>query len=362
MKRVLCVVSKLNTGGAETFLMKILRTIDRQEYVLDFIVSADGLYDEEVLALGGKVYKIPLRTERPIQVFKEIKRIVKENKYRYFMKLCDTPVGILDVLAAKAGGAKRITVRSCNAATNSSWIKERVYGLIRPFFNALIHCKIAPSTLAAKYTFGKNAVKKGEVARLNNGVDLNVYRFDPVGRKKIRDEFDIDDDTLLLGHIGRFSRQKNHKFLIEVFAQYHGWNKNAKLMLVGEGELKNEIQELVKRYQLEDAVIFTGVRRDIPQILSAMDVFVFPSFHEGMPNTVIEAQATGLPVVLADTITKEADITGLLEYRSLAEPADDWAEAVISKMQIERTDHTKAFVDNRYDIQSVVEQFITLVF
>lgn len=362
MKRVLCVVSKLNTGGAETFLMKILRTIDRQEYVLDFIVSADGIYDEEVLALGGKVYKVPLRTEHPIQVYKEIERIVKENEYRYFMKLCDTPIGILDVLAARAGGAKRITVRSCNAATNSSWIKERIYGLIRPFFNALIDCKIAPSTMAAEYTFGKKAVKKGKVALLNNGVDLSVYRFEPAGRKQIRDEFNIDDDTVLLGHIGRFSRQKNHAFLIEVFAQYHTRNKHAKLMLVGEGELKNQIQELIKKYQLKDAVIFTGVRKDIPQILSAMDVFVFPSFYEGMPNTVIEAQATGLPVVLSDTITKEADITGLLEYRSLAESADVWAKAVISKMQTERTDHTKDFIDNRYDMQSVVEQFITLVF
>ena len=342
--------------------MKILRTINRDEYTLDFIVSANGLYDEEVLALGGKVYKVPLRTEHPVEVYMEIKRIVKENKYRYFMKLCDTPVGILDVLAARAGGAKRITVRSCNAATNSSWIKERIYGLIRPFFNALVDCKIAPSTLAAEYTFGKKTVKKGNVALLNNGVDLSIFRFDPVGRKQIRDEFNIDDDTVLLGHIGRFSRQKNHMFLIEVFAQYHRWNKNARLMLVGEGELKNEIEELIKRYHLEDVVIFTGVRRDIPQILSAMDVFVFPSFHEGMPNTVIEAQATGLPVVLADTITREADITGLLEYRSLAESADSWAKAVISKMRIGRTDHTKAFIDNRYDIQSVVEQFITLVF
>lgn len=362
MKRVLCVVSKLNTGGAETFLMKILRTIDRQEYVLDFIVSADGLYDEEVLALGGKVYKVPLRTEHPIQVFKEIKRIVKENNYRYFMKLCDTPVGILDVLAARAGGAKRITVRSCNAATNSSWIKERIYGLLRPFFNALIHCKIAPSTLAAEYTFGKKAVKKGNVALLNNGVDLSVYRFDPIGRKQIRNEFNIDDTTVLLGHIGRFSRQKNHRFLIEVFAQYHAQNENTKLMLVGEGELKLQTQEMIKRYRLEDAVIFTGVRKDIPQILSAMDVFVFPSFHEGMPNTVIEAQATGLPVVLADTITKEADITGLLEYRSLEESADCWSKAIAGKTQTERADQAKAFMDNRYDIHSVVEQFITLVF
>ena len=362
MKRVLCVVSKLNTGGAETFLMKILRTINREEYVLDFIVSADGFYDKEVRALGGKVYKVPLRTEHPIAVYKAIKTIVKENKYRYFMKLCDTPVGILDILAARAGGAKRIVVRSCNAATNSSWIKERIYGLMRPFFNSLIDCKIAPSTLAAEYTFGKKAVKKGKVTLLNNGVDLSIYRFDALGRKQIRDEFNIDDGTTLFGHIGRFNRQKNHAFLLEVFAQCHRQNKNTKLILVGEGELKNEIQESAKKYQIEEAVIFAGVRRDIPQLLSAMDVFVFPSFHEGMPNTVIEAQATGLPVVLSDTITREADITGLLEYRSLTESANDWARVATSKMRPERTDYAEDFISNRYDIQSVVEQFTTLVF
>ena len=129
MKRVLCVVSSLNAGGAETFLMKVFRTIDRSKYMFDFIVSADGIYEEEVLELGGKIFKVSLRTKNPLKVFNEIRTIVKENQYHYFFKLADTPLaGLIDILAAKLGGAKWISVRSCNASTNSSKITSRSDG------------------------------------------------------------------------------------------------------------------------------------------------------------------------------------------------------------------------------------------
>ena len=166
----------------------------------------------------------------------------------------------------------------------------------------------------------------------------------------------------MVGHIGRFMTQKNHAFLLDIFNQIYTQNNNAVLLLVGTGELQAQIKEKIKALGLEKNVIFTGVRSDVPQLLSAMDVFVFPSFYEGMPNTVIEAQATGLPCVIADTITSEADITGLVKYLSLSDSADKWAETAFELAKSERKDTKEEFIKNKYDIESVAQEFVRLVF
>lgn len=362
MKRVLCVVSSLNTGGAETFLMKVLRSIDKTKYILDFIVSAPGVYDDEVKQLGGTIYTVPLRTEYPIETFLEIRSIVKLNGYQYFLKLCDTPIGVTDLLAAKLGGANRISVRSCNASSNTSIKKELLYSFLRPLFNGLSDCKIAPSDLAAVYTFGKKTFQKGQVKKLKNGVDLKVFNFDENGRKYVRDEFSVSDKTVLVGHIGRFNQQKNHEFLLKVFAEYHLMNPDSKLLLVGTGELLEQTKEVVELHHLSDYVIFAGVRRDIPQVLSAIDVFLLPSFYEGMPNTVIEAQTTGLNCIVSDRVTREANVTGLVKYVPIDSP-QKWCENILDcDIKQSRVNFFNDKLYNEYGIESTVDTFVSYVF
>ena len=155
--------------------------------------------------------------------------------------------------------------------------------------------------------------------------------------------------------------QKNHSFLLDIFNEIHKQNQNTVLMLVGKGELKDKIKEKIKALNLEDSVIFTGVRSDIPALLSAMDVFVFPSFYEGMPNTVIEAQATGLPCLIADTITKEANVTGLVRYMPLKAP-EEWAKEALNMISDTRMQTKKIMIENGYDIESVSKEFVRLVF
>lgn len=362
MKKVICVVASLNAGGAETFLMKVLRCIDKSEYMMDFIVSAPGIYDEEVTLLGGKIYRVPLRSEHPIKTFNQIRSIVKNNKYNNFLKLCDTPIGMFDLLAAKMGGATHISVRSCNASSNTSRKKETMYSILRPMFNALSDCKIAPSDLAAKYTFGEKCFQKGSVKKLNNGIDLSVFKYSEKDRKAVRKEYGIEEETELLGHIGRFSHQKNHIFLINVFNSYHKIKPNAKLLLVGNGELIEDVHKYVKDLGLDEFVIFGGIKKNIPQILSAMDCFILPSFYEGMPNTVIEAQAIGLPCIISDTITREANITGLVQYVSLDDSFNQWAEVVNEQIFRNRKNVKDLFLRAGYDIQSVVREFEQLIF
>ena len=189
---------------------------------------------------------------------------------------------------------------------------------------------------------------------------MNVVRYDPLWADKIRREFSLEGKTVI-GHIGRFNKQKNHAFLLEVFAKIHQSNPNVVLLLVGKGELEQQICQQAQQLGVENSVIFTGVRQDVPALLSAMDVMVFPSFYEGMPNVIIEAQATGLHCVVADTITKTANISGLVEYLSLSKSAQEWADCALSKVDLERKNMNDAFIKHQYDIQSVANVFKTLI-
>lgn len=361
MQRLLCIVSSLDTGGAETFLMKVYRTLDRSKYQIDFIVSADGYYDNEVSSLGGILYKIPLRSEHPIKVYKAIKKIVKQNKYEIVLKLGNRPMSVVDLIAAKRGGAKVLAMRSCNALVNLSFKQRLIDRIFRPILNRVANVKLAPSDLAAIYTFGNKKYQNREVAIIHNGVDINLFKYDEIARKKIREELGVGDN-LLVGHIGRFSRQKNHKFILPVFAKVKEINPKAKLLLVGTGELIDKVKSQAEDLAIIDDVIFAGIRSDVPALLSAMDVFVLPSLYEGMPNTVIEAQATGLGCVITDVITRQANIIDKVAYLPLNENYEEWAREVIKMVGIMRKDATLDFINAGYDIESVKETFVKTIF
>ncbi len=364
MKRLLCIVGSMNAGGAETFLMKLYRKIDKSHFQMDFAVAtADkGYYDDEILSMGGRIYQINPKSSGIIRNFQEIKKLVKREKYDYVMRTSQHSLSALELFAARLGGAKTTVFRSSNSNTTSTKSKEV---LIHRFFRFLprwnANIKLAPSTEAAEFMFGKNCVKKGKAILLHNALDLNVYSFDEQTRNHIRKEFSIDDNVKIIGHVGRFSKQKNHSFLLDIFSEIHKKNPDTVLMLVGKGELEDKIKEKIKALNLDGSVIFTGVRSDIPALLSAMDVFVFPSFYEGMPNTVIEAQATGLPCLIADTITKEANVTGLVRYMPLKVP-EEWAKEALNMISDTRMQTKEIMIKNGYDIENVSKEFVRLVF
>lgn len=359
MNKILCILDSLNAGGAETFLMKIGRCTPAEQCQFDFVVSMDGgTYTQEVLERGSKIHVIPPRRKDLRGAFFGIKNIVRENGYTRVLKLGDSPLLAVDLIAARLGGAKWLGFRSCNALTGLSAKSKIVNCVMRPVLNAVANVKLAPSMLAAEFTFGKRCAHK-DVCLIHNGVDLNVFHFDMEGRERVRKEFSLED-KFVVGHIGRFHKQKNHRFLLEVFASIRTNRSDAMLLLVGTGEMEDTIRTWVKELGLEPYVIFTGSRFDVPQILSAMDVFVFPSFHEGMPNTVIEAQSTGLPCVIADTITKEANITGLVTYLPLTASVKEWAATAQSAAETVRKDTHSDFLANGYDIESVSKELRTL--
>lgn len=361
MKRVLCIVSSLNAGGAETFLMKIHRGVDREKYQLDFLVMSDGIgvYESEVEERGGRIFRATAKTKNPIKCFFDIKRIVKENQYEYVMRVNQHSLSAIDLLAAKAGGAKKLIMRSSNAGSASTF-GEILHRLFIFLPKIVPNVKIAPSTEAAEYTFGKGSVEKGKAFLLHNGLDYEVYKFDFSSREKMRGELGLKGITV--GHVGRFSKQKNHSFLIDVFDNILKLNDDARLVTVGVGELEDEVKKKAGELGISEKILFLGRRSDVAKIMSAFDVLVFPSLYEGMPNVIIEAQANGLPCVISDTITPEADITGLVKYISLDKSSGEWAMEALDSVGEERIGTREFFEREKYTAEQVTARFIELVF
>ena len=362
-KRLLCIIGNMNAGGAETFLMKIYRSLDRSKYQMDFCINEQNecFYENEIKELGGKIYRIPAKSQS-IKLFKNgLSDCVKSGNYKYVLRITSSAMGFMDLKIAKKSGVRICSARSSNSNDGKSIKAKAAHVLGKLLYSKYVDVKIAPSDLAAKYTFGKKAYRCGDIHILHNALDLNVYQFDEQARNNIRKEFSISDNVRIIGHVGRFMLQKNHTFLLDVFNEIHKQNHETVLMLVGKGELEDKIKEKIKALNLDDSVIFTGVRSDVSALLSAMDVFVFPSFYEGMPNTVIEAQATGLPCLIADTITKEADVTGLVRYMPLKAPKD-WAETALNMISDTRMQTKEIMIQKGYDIESVSKEFVRLVF
>ena len=359
-------MNSLNRGGAETFMVKLCNNIDREKYRMDFCVKSmgEGVYEPELRSLGCEIYHTTMRTENAFKCFFDIIKYVRKGKYKKVLVVSEFSLSGLDIIAAKLGGAKKCSMRSTNASFQSRKFNN-IHKFFKPLTMFLPNVMIAPSSEAGAFTFGKKNMEKGKVKILHNGLPCEKYDFNNESREKIRKSLGVENNKVVC-HVGRFSNQKNHRFLIDVFEKLAGIDENMKFILVGKGGKSGkeaEIKEKVKNLDLEDKVLFLGERNDVPQILSAADILVFPSLFEGMPNVVIESQAAGLPSVISDSITPEADITGIVKYLPLSKGAEYWAEETLKLLNsYERRSYINEIKDAGYDIESTVKRFTELVF
>ena len=351
-QRLLCIISGMNRGGAETFLMKVYRVLDKNKYQMDFCVNTEGAYDEEIRKMGGKIFYIPTKSKNLLKSFFAIKRIVKENKYKSVLRTSQQSLATLDLMAAKMGGAKKLIYRSSNAGLTGGKLSKLINKIFSFLPKVIPNVKVAPSTEAAKFVFGKKSVEKNEVFILHNALKYENFKFNEESRERIRKELKIDD-KFVYGHVGRFNIQKNHEFLLEIFKHIHEREQNSVLILIGEGELKQRILNKINELNIENSVILLEPKQNINEYMMAMDLFIFPSFFEGMPNVIIEAQATGLPCVISDSITKEANITGSVKYINLDNGAEYWADAILNSMPDKRYDYYEEFLKKGYCIEDV---------
>ena len=215
----------------------------------------------------------------------------------------------------------------------------------------------ACSEAAGKWLFGNKVCKSKNYFIMNNAINTKEFIYNESIRLKKRQEFNIQN-KLVIGHIGKILSQKNHNFLIDIFKDLNSKNKNAVLMLVGDGELKPLIKRKVDSLGLNEYVIFTGVRSDIPMLLQAMDVFVFPSIHEGLPVTLVEAQASGLPCFISDNITTEVMITNSVKRISLKKSPEEWTKEIFSSLKRhQRRNMSSEIIRAGYDIESVIKWY-----
>lgn len=319
--RVLHVFRILNRGGAETLVLNIYRNIDRSKVQFDFLVQHPeiGDYEEEIEGLGGNIFRLPYLTQvGPFTYKRKLFDFFKKTSYSIVHSHLNEMSRIILGQAKKAD----IPVRIAHSHTSNPTYSF-IEGLFRDYLKSNIldvttH-QFGCSSTALDWLFG---LKRSNSKIIPNGVILENCNSCEKRTNNL--------SKLNIGHIGSFRKVKNHHFLIEIFEEINNRIPESKLILIGDGPLKLEIEEEVLNKGLENNVKFLGVRSDIPQLLLKMDLFLMPSFFEGLPLTLIEAQAAGLNCLITDTITEEVDVgCNLIHRLGLKNSAEEWAEKVI---------------------------------
>ena len=366
--RVLHYVGIMNRGGMETFIMNLYRNIDRNKIQFDFAVHGDraGDFEKEISALGGKFYYFPHMRKDPLKYRKAWKAFWKNNKERYvaFHMHTNSLANIIALEeAAKAGIPIRI-VHSHSSMANKGrlqWLNDILHKWHQNRLPKLATHLFACSDRAAEWLFGRTEIKGLNVTKINNGVQISDFRYDPEIGKKLRTELNISDKKVI-GHIGTFLPVKNHTFLIETIEKCYFSDPSVRCLLVGNGSRFNEIKDIVKQKHLQDVILFLGVRDDVNKLLSAMDLFIMPSLYEGLPVSLVEVQANGLPALVSDTITKDVAMQNNLHYMSLEASADEWARAALSIIENnERSFDTSCISENGFDIKKTVDLYESII-
>lgn len=357
--RILHVVVNMNRGGAETLIMNLYRNINKEKVQFDFLTCRRGVFDAEIIKMGGRVYQIPYITEvGPTAYAKEIDRFFTLNPaYQVIHSHLDKMSGLVLRSAKKAHIPIRIA-HSHNTESEGGALAKLFKWYVGSYVNRSATHLYACSQAAAKWMFGTNA---RHAFILKNGVETEQFQFKEHVRERIRSSLNIHKDTFVVGHVGRFSEQKNHLFLLDVFASIHKQRPNTVLLLAGDGELREKIIERIRFLHLQNHVKLLGVREDVPALLQAFDLFMFPSFHEGLPVTLIEAQATGLPCVISDQITAEVDMgIECVKYLPITNPSI-WVNHLLKMKEIPqpREVYDDALAKKGYDIKQIAKQVET---
>lgn len=354
MRKVLFIMGNMGLGGAETQIMKLFRAIDKNHFQFDFCVNVaeKNYYETEIVALGGKMIRTPIKGRKPFLYFRLLYTIIRNN-YDVVVKCSENAASWVEMFVAFLAGCRIRIVRSTNTKVSNRPIIKLAHYLGRPLLRVFTTHYVAPSYEAGIWLFGKKA--KNQIHIIKNAIPIEEYRFSSEIRHHMRRIMNIDTN-FVIGTVGRLSLQKNHAFLIDVFKSYHEINKKAVLVIIGAGELKATLEAKILQEGLLDSVLLLGKRNDVPQLLMAMDLFCLPSLYEGMPNCVIEAEASGLPCVVSDTITRDCDVSKHVHFCSLNDK-EAWVLG-INEIELlcedERVQCAETMRDSGYSIDDVV--------
>lgn len=350
--RILHVVTVMNRGGLETMLMNYYRQIDRSKVQFDFMVNREeqGDYDEEIEQLGGVIYRMPpIKPTTYKLYFKLLDQFFYQHKeYKVVHAHINENSSFVLRAAKKAGVPCRISHSHLAGLPLDYKFPFRVYA--RMYLNSNANNYFACSEEAGEWLFGKKIINNNQLKIFKNAINCTEFKFNEDKRKWMRKELGLEN-KFVIGHVGRFNPQKNHKFLIEIFNEVYKKNKESVLLLVGHGDLLGDVREQVEKLHLESAVRFLGLRTDIAELMQSMDIFLFPSLYEGLGVVLIEAQAAGLRCLTSTGTPREADVNGTVEFLSLEKSAEEWAENILENNH-KRNSNIENIIYKGYDVET----------
>ncbi|MBR0172844.1 MAG: glycosyltransferase family 1 protein [Lachnospiraceae bacterium] len=358
--RVLHIAGSLAPGGIETFLMNLHEQIDKERFAFDYAVNqlSEGDYANRARALGGNIFVLPRLSSHPVSNLRSTGRLVRDNRYDVVIRHTANAMVTPQLLVAKKNGAKTIL-----HAHNESDPMKAAHVAGRLLMGRAADARIACSEGAGRWMYGRQPF-----VVMKNAIDIRKFAYSAEGEARIRKEFRLGE-AHLYGSIANFRPEKNHAYLLEVFRLIKDSDPDAKLLCLGDGALRASIESAIREKHLEDSVILAGTRADVADVMSAMDVLLFPSLFEGLPVTLIEAQAAGLSVLLSENVTKDVVVTdGLVSYLPIDVMALVWAkearvlmsDALARPKQEKRIQQTETIAGHGYDMKTVSKQYMEL--
>lgn len=355
MKRILVYGLSSMYGGVEAFILNYVNHLPKDTYAVDLVVmNSIPAYLEEKMNREVKIHIVPERIKNPVGYSRKVDETIKKGNYDIlWCNFCT----LSDITWLKAGKKYKVPVRIAHSHNSENMGGKLV------LLSHLQHKKNiskyathfwACSDVAGEFMFGDEIIKQDNYSLVNNAIETGKYAFNEKTRLEVREVFNIND-KMVVANVGRLHFQKNHSFLIEIFTEFHKKNPSSILMLVGDGELKKEIEEQIMQLGIKDSVLMLGNRGDVDRLMQAMDLFFMPSKFEGLPVSAIEAQAAGLPCLFADTITEQVKITEAVKFESLNAPSQKWVENMEELLKKPRSNTSAQIIAAGYDIKENAE-------
>ncbi|MCW6700871.1 glycosyltransferase family 1 protein [Anaerococcus sp. NML200537] len=349
IKRILHVIGGMDRGGAETLIMNIYRNIDRTKVQFDFAVHTNNRchYDDEIESLGGKIYHLPRFKIYNIIDYKiSWNKLLSKGEWQIIHGHLDSTASIYLKIAKKYG---LITIAHSHSTSSGTGVKKIIVDYLHRDIVKFSDYNFACSTESGEWLFGKNS----NFSIIYNGIEMKKFIFDESIRKNVRNELNLNN-KFVIGHVANYTYPKNHKFIIELFKIIAEKDSNANLVLAGKG-VKENIYESIRGTLIENKITFLGVRNDINRVLQAFDVFILPSLYEGLPVSLVEAQASGLQCIASDQITKEVKYTENLEFIPINnnDSLKKWANKILSLKNIKHKNLYDELVDSEFNIIKV---------
>lgn len=350
MIRILHVLSSLDAGGVEKLLQNYYERLDREQFHFDFIVHGrrKGMLEDFFRQQGSRIFHVVPKSLNPVGNFRQMKRIIRSGHYDVVHCHQDVMSAVPLYLAAGSGVPVRIAHSHVADVPGKKLIKRSLKGVMKASATHYMAC----SEPAGTWLFGARIVGGARFRVLKNAIDERSFLFRMDLRQQVRKELGIGG-TFVVGSVSRFTFEKNHEFLLEIFREVLKREPAAVLLLVGDGPLKNKVLGRAGQMGIRDRILFLGIRPDVGRLMQAMDVFVLPSRYEGFGMVLLEAQVSGLPCFASrHVVPAECNVTGEVEYIPLERGAGVWAERILRRRDAERHDNSQVIRAGGYEIGS----------